>query len=79
MSNITTFPDEELAADLLETEQDITICQKALAVGITHYCNGTESVQRRLNVNLRIKSAILAEQIRRKQAELDALEASRAA
>lgn len=66
MSDITTIPLEELHADRLECIQDITLCQKAQALGIKAY-GDDHSVQERLCTNVGIVAQINEELARRKE------------
>jgi len=59
MAEITTFPTEELRADLQESLDDIGVCERALALGVTTY-GDNESVQHRLEVNRAIVGKIEA-------------------
>ena len=58
--SISEFTTEELKNDLAETKADIILCEKALALGITEYSDG-DSVQHRLDVNLKIERMIEGE------------------
>ncbi len=63
MADITKIPMNELEADLLETKNDIAVCQTSLRIGITEYSGGL--VKDRLNTNLKIEQLIEKEIKRR--------------
>ncbi len=65
MADITKLSISELEADLLDTKNDIVVCQTALEVGVTEYSAGT--VQHRLDVNIKIEKIIEKELKRRNQ------------
>ena len=64
MTYITTVPTSELERDLLKSNQDIALCEIALALGITSYRRG--SVKERLETNRRVVKVITAELARRR-------------
>ena len=63
MVDITKLPINELEADLLDTKNDIVICQTSMEIGITEYSGGL--VIDRLNTNLKIEQIIKKEIERR--------------
>lgn len=65
MVDITTIPLEELHTDRLACIQDITLCQKAEAIGIKTY-GDDHSVLERLHTNVGIIAQINEELARRK-------------
>ena len=65
MTEINKIPMNELKADLLDTKNDIVICQTSLGIGISEYSGG--SVRDRLNTNLKIEELIEKEIKRRNQ------------
>ena len=58
--SMSEFTTEELENDLAATKTDIILCEKALSLGIKVY-NPGDSVQHRLDVNLRIERLIETE------------------
>ena len=56
MMDIRKISTKELKSDLLETKNDIVICQNCLELGITEYSGG--KVKDRLLANLKIEKAI---------------------
>lgn len=63
MIPIEQIPNEELLTDLRESIEDVELCYKALAVGITQYDGG--SVRYRLGTNVQIIQVIKEELNRR--------------
>ncbi len=64
MVNIQTIPDDKLRKDLKESFEDIDVCVKAIAIGITKYSGG--EVKKRLDDNKQFVKIIEAEIERRK-------------
>lgn len=56
--SVSIFSLEELERDRYETIEDIQNCEFALSQGTTHYCDGQNSVQERLDVNKQILTTI---------------------
>lgn len=65
---IDRIPLSELQSDLQDSIEDIEICSRALAVGVTHHRDGL-SVQYRIDRNRQIIEVIEAELGRRSRAE----------
>ena len=65
MIDLSHIPDEELAADLKDSEADLATCETALALGITHYLDGTRRTSERVDGNRRIITIIKEEMERR--------------
>ena len=65
--SIQEIPEPELIQDLQDSRNDIGTCEAALRFGITEYSGG--SVQRRIDVNKKIVSAITVELARRGRRE----------
>ncbi len=64
MVNIQTIPIKELKKDLKESLEDIDVCIKAIALGITQYSGG--EVQKRLDDNKHFTKVITTEIERRR-------------
>jgi len=65
MNDITTIPTDELEQDLQDSRTDISICEKALTIGIENYSGG--SVKERMKANKRFVEVITAELKHRKE------------
>lgn len=63
MVDITTIPASELESDLLDSQNDIKVCELALLHGVTFYSQG--SVNDRLEKNKYFVKVITAELERR--------------
>jgi hypothetical protein len=63
MKDLTTIPTDELKKDLLESKEDILVCQQALDLGIFNYSGGL--VKDRLEDNKRFIEIITKELDRR--------------
>jgi hypothetical protein len=61
--NLALIPIETLEKDLLESKEDILVCQQALDLGITNYSGG--SIKDRLEDNKRFIEIITKELDRR--------------
>ena len=64
-ASLASIPDDELKKDLMETIVDIAVCRRAIEAGVTSCLSGTCQVLDRLETNLKIEKAILAEMGRR--------------
>lgn len=64
MVDITTIPTSELEKDLLESNQDIAVCETVLTLGVSQYSGG--SVKERLEANRYFVKVITAELERRR-------------
>lgn len=63
--DLSDIPDEELIQDLAETQEDIVLCEFAIAHGVETYNEDNSSVLERLNMN-KAMEIIIKEELERR-------------